>query len=265
MRVPVDPSIVEGNCVLFKVGGKKAKKRERTERKRRTKATAVTLCLSSPLFFPLFYHIHFLPSPPLSSHQDIPRLGRVVTSAVTSVSSKAVTTADGASHPFDFLVLAPGVSYSDSLFKSDGGLSASSSGSTLEARRRQVTEAAELLEKAESVVVVGGGPVGVALAAEIADAADKNKNKKRQITLVTSADHLLHPKPSWVGAPAEAWLRSKGVRVVKGQKVEKVGEEEGGEEGKKKTKKTKGGAAGAATTLKTSPAGETLEADVVYW
>lgn len=212
-------------------------------------------------FLPSFHYLPF-------QKQDIPRLGRIVTSAVTSVVSskdgleRSVTTADGASHPFDFLVLAPGVSYADPLFKSDGEKACS-----LEARRRQVAEAAELLEKAASVVVVGGGPVGVELAAEIADAADKNKTKKREVTLVTSAEHLLHPKPSWVGAPAEAWLASRGVRVVKGQKVEKVAAEEGDDEKKKtKTKESKGGATTATTTtLKTSPGGETLEADVVYW
>lgn len=224
VRVPVDPSIVEGNCVPFK---------------------------------------------------DIPRLGRIVTSAVTSVVSskdgleRSVTTADGASHPFDFLVLAPGVSYADPLFKSDA-----ESACSLEARRRQVAEAAELLANAGSVVIVGGGPVGVELAAEIADAAaDKNSKtkKKREVTLVTSAEHLLHPKPSWVGAPAEAWLASRGVRVVKGQKVEKVAAAEEGDDDEKKkktrtTKKSKGaGGATTTTTLKTSPGGETLEADVVYW
>ena len=80
-----------------------------------------------------------------------------------------------------------------------------------------MTESARLLEKASSVVVVGGGPVGVELAAEIADGKSEVEKK---ITLITSAEHLLHPKPAWVGAPAEAWLKSKGVRVVKGQKVE---------------------------------------------
>lgn len=211
----------------------------------------------------------------LSQQQDIPRLGRIVTSAVTSVVSskdgleRSVTTADGASHPFDFLVLAPGVSYADPLFKSDA-----ESACSLEARRRQVAEAAELLANAGSVVIVGGGPVGVELAAEIADAAaDKNSKtkKKREVTLVTSAEHLLHPKPSWVGAPAEAWLASRGVRVVKGQKVEKVAAAEEGDDDEKKkktrtTKKSKGaGGATTTTTLKTSPGGETLEADVVYW
>ena len=188
----------------------------------------------------------------------IPRLGRVVNSTVTSVSEteRTVETADGAVHSFDFLVLAPGVSYSDPLFKSDGRRAAPAS-SALEARRLQVAEAAELLGEAGSVVVVGGGPVGVELAAEIAD--DKRLSKKK-ITLVTSADHLLHPKPAWVGAPAEAWLKSKGVTVIKGQKVEKVAEVK-----EKSGKKKKGGSEAATTTLKTSPGGETIEADVVYW
>ena len=131
------------------------------------------------------------------------------------------------------------MSYSDPLLKSDGS---SAAGATLEARRRQVREAAALLEGAASVVVVGGGPVGVELAAEIAD--DDKSGGKRKITLITSAEHLLHPKPSWVGAPAEAWLISKGVRVVKGQKVEKVETEGGDEETKGGSKKKKGGSSG---------------------
>ena len=172
-------------------------------------------------------------------------------------------------HAFDFLVLAPGVSYSDPLLKS-GGLPGSGS-STLEARRRQVAEAARLLERARSVVVVGGGPVGVELAAELADDRSPGSGA-REITLVTSAGRLLHPKPAWVGAPAEAWLKSKGVRVVKGQRVEeKAAEAEGGGDGRSGGSKKKKGAGATttatatATTLTTSPAGETLEADVVYW
>ena len=89
---------------------------------------------------------------------------------------------------------------------------------------------------------------------------------------MTSAGRLLHPKPAWVGAPAEAWLKSKGVRVVKGQRVEeKAAEAEGGGDGKSGGRKKKKGAGATttatatATTLTTSPAGETLEADVVYW
>ena len=195
--------------------------------------------------------------------QGIPRLGRIVNSTVTSVSQtseKTITTADGATHRFDFLVLAPGVSYSDPLFKSDS----SSACATLEARRQQVTEAAELLREASSVVVVGGGPVGVELAAEIAD--DRSLAAGRKITLITSADRLLHPKPAWVGNPAEAWLKAKGVEVVKGQRAEEVVVEEGGEE--TGSKKNKGGKASSRTktkkTLKTS-SGTTIEADVVYW
>ena len=219
------------------------------------------LLLSHSLSHPSFLSLFFFLNPSL---QDIPRLGRIVTSTVNSISKteKTLTTADGASHPFDFLVLAPGVSYSDPLFKSDS----TSNSATLEARRRQVREAAELLERARSVVVVGGGPVGVELAAEI---ADEKKSKDKKITLVTSAEHLLHPKPAWIGAPAEAWLNSKGVTVVKGQKVEKVvGGEAGAQEVDEKKSKKAGAAttrATKATTLKTSPGGERIEADVVYW
>lgn len=58
----------------------------------------------------------------------------------------------------DYLVLAPG---------NAGGLGKPVGAPTLEARRAQFRSDAAKLEKASSVLIVGGGPVGIELAGEI--------------------------------------------------------------------------------------------------
>lgn len=61
--------------------------------------------------------------------------------------------------PFDFLVLATGACYADPLIKAHGG--------TAEERRHHFAAWAERIRQANHIVIAGGGPVGVEIAAEI--------------------------------------------------------------------------------------------------
>lgn len=62
-----------------------------------------------------------------------------------------------------------------------------------------------LVSDARTVVVVGGGPVGVELAAEIAF-----KHPGARIVLVHSASRLLNDFTEGIAAHSERWLRQVG-------------------------------------------------------
>lgn len=82
---------------------------------------------------------------------------KLVVANVASVTATSVMLSDGTFIPFDFLVLAPG----------NGGLVGKPTHTTLAARRAFFVAEAARIGAAKSILIVGGGPVGVELAGEI--------------------------------------------------------------------------------------------------
>lgn len=117
-----------------------------------------------------------------------------------------VALAGGTMHEqaFDWCALATGSTYPAPMKALAEG-----TGVTYSERITQLRQSAASVAGARSIVIVGGGPVGVELAAEIAVAfTDK------VITLVSAAPALLHGLPPALGAAAERWLVRRGVRVM---------------------------------------------------
>ena len=75
------------------------------------------------------------------------------------------------------------------------------------------------LPRARHVMVVGGGIVGVELAAELAKAASR---APRRITLVHGGARLMDDLPASVGERAAKWLRKHGVSVLVGERYVSV-------------------------------------------
>ena len=150
---------------------------------------------------------------------------RVVTGTATSVSDGAVfveptiatttSAADAATRPtavpYDYLVLGCGVGYPCAPIKP------TAAEPTIDDRRGTWRRAADTLRAAPSALVVGGGLVGVELAAEIVAAYPS-----KPLTLVTHGDALCGGLPRAVGAYCEAWLRRRGVAIVYGADVAAV-------------------------------------------
>jgi NADH dehydrogenase FAD-containing subunit len=101
---------------------------------------------------------------------------------------------------FDLAVVATGSRYVDPLIKAEVP--------TVVERSAQIAAANRQLANARSVVVAGGGPVGVETAAELSETFPYLK-----VTLVQGASKLLDAAPSKFSAWAEEQLRAMGVDI----------------------------------------------------
>jgi NADH dehydrogenase FAD-containing subunit len=133
---------------------------------------------------------------------------RVVVGKVVKVVGKSVVVAasDGREVrvEFDSLVVATGCSY---------GLPIRDSSTVdLEGRTQELQNWSKTLAAAKSVLIVGGGAVGVELAAEIACRKDRDKSAK--ITLATAATELVADLPEKSRVRAHETLLAMGVDVL---------------------------------------------------
>ena len=138
----------------------------------------------------------------------------VVTGSVVSVdvAERRVRTADGTERGYDYLVVATGSSYTTPI-KHEPELAAESS------REEQLQGSADAVRSAKHIVVVGGGVVGVELAADLASYAESPRSCT--ITLVTSSATLLPTSPEKAGRYAAQSLEQLGVRVIYGERTTK--------------------------------------------
>lgn len=90
----------------------------------------------------------------------------------------------------------------------------------------QLRELQAQVAEAESILVVGGGPVGIEFATEVGyeynvKSASGQKKQKKEITLVSSGDRLMAgPFKPMLGDRLQSQAKEMGVRVVLGQKVD---------------------------------------------
>ncbi|MEJ8472577.1 NAD(P)/FAD-dependent oxidoreductase [Roseibium algae] len=111
--------------------------------------------------------------------------------------------ADGQVLPFDYAVVATGSSYgSFPVAKSDKQL-------TIEGRKKEFTAAHDQLENASSVLIIGGGPVGVELAGEII-----GQYPQKSVTLAQGSGRLLDALAPKASRLAETQLASLGVNIL---------------------------------------------------
>mmetsp|Transcript_21440 Transcript_21440/g.54996 ORF Transcript_21440/g.54996 Transcript_21440/m.54996 type:complete len:406 (+) Transcript_21440:177-1394(+) len=125
-----------------------------------------------------------------------------------------VTLSDGQQLSFDYCVVATGSSYSNPI-KPDMTIPAS-----VATRTAQFKAESQKLSAAERIVIVGGGTVGVELAAEIV-----GRWRNKVVTLVASQRRLLERMPEGASKYAYKWLTARDVEVVLGERIEDWGEE----------------------------------------
>lgn len=155
----------------------------------------------------------------------------------------SVTLQDGRQLPFDYLLLCTGTTYAPLIAPAPAGKGQG----TIAARKASFKAAHDQLKKASSVLIVGGGSVGVELAAEIAGTFGKEK----QVTLVSSSSRVLERLPAEASAAAEKWLKDNGVKLLLGDRVENLQEA------------VSATANGSVVTVQTRR-GQSLQADLIY-
>jgi NADH dehydrogenase FAD-containing subunit len=148
-----------------------------------------------------------------------------------------VETSQGAKQTvdFDYAVIASGSRYSDPLIKA-------AAASETE-RSAELATAHELYLSARTVVIVGGGAVGVEIAGEFVESLPNAK-----VIIVDSGKKLLQAAPSKFGTWAERFMMEHGVEVLLNDRVTSPSV------GKQPTN-------GVVTTA----SGRTIKADAVIW
>ena len=159
---------------------------------------------------------------------------------------KGVKLNDGSNLRADYVVLATGSSYVSPI------KAASDKPCSVEDRKKIIMAAHKKLASAPSVLIVGGGTVGVELAAEIVGVWGKSKN----VTIITPHSRLLERMPPRAGMLAQRWLTKKGVRVILNDRIEDWG---GSKTGGDPALKPSGG-----TWKLQTRGGEELHASLVY-
>jgi len=113
--------------------------------------------------------------------------------------------------PYDILVLSTGSSYPAPI----KGNPTIDNIITTEDRLKQINQASIDIENAKSILIVGGGPVGIELAGELLTkyCPYRNPEKAKHITLVTAGKQLLDGFDPILGNAAYQWLKERKVTI----------------------------------------------------
>ena len=106
---------------------------------------------------------------------------------------------------YDAIIICTGRGYTTPIRSSEEGR-------TFDGRISEIEKKRELVHDANSILVIGGGLVGVELAADIASRSKKFLEKKQEIVLI-SRSQLLNTLPKKAGIYATKWFEKKNVSV----------------------------------------------------
>jgi len=137
-------------------------------------------------------------------HRHYLHRAHIVMGCVTDVTGSYVKTKDK-KYPYDYLVICSGSSYSLPIKEKD---------IVKATRATHLRDAWKQLCKAKKVLLVGGGLVGVELAAEIIE-----HYPDKEVIIVHSGDKLITRNHHKAIQYADKWLRKKGVSIIFNHRV----------------------------------------------
>lgn len=146
-----------------------------------------------------------------SLHKDYLRKTEILIGCVKEVSSDYVNVNDKKIN-FDYLIISSGSRYSVPIKEQDVAI-------TL--RTKHLKESSKKLKESREILIIGGGLVGIELAAEIA-----THYKDKKITIIHSHNRLIPRNNEKTAKYAEKFLRKKKVDLIFGERVENFGKKE---------------------------------------
>ena len=137
--------------------------------------------------------------------------GNFIHGTVVDINMKEVILDNGRPVPYDYAVISSGSYYRTlPILKPSAAM-------TLEDRERQFEDEFTKLTEAQSILIIGGGTVGVELSGEIAD-----KFPTKNIRLVHGTSRLLDMLKLKAGRIAEKELRKLGVEIIFNEMLEQA-------------------------------------------
>ena len=133
---------------------------------------------------------------------------KIIVGSVERISDKKVFLSDGKKRDYDYLIIASGSSYAFPI-KEENVFFAK--------RFKHLLEAYEKIKKSQKIAIVGGGIVGVELAAELA-----TYYKNKEIFLVHSHSRLMERNNPKTGDYARNFLEKRGVKIIFNEKIIKT-------------------------------------------
>ena len=139
-------------------------------------------------------------------HSHYLKKADVVIDKVTEVAKGYVKLRDKEKKiPFDYLIIASGSGYTDPI-KEEATITAT--------RASHLRNSHNKLEKANKVLIIGGGLVGVELAAEIIETYPN-----KEVTICHSREKLINRNSPKAIKKVEKFFEKRGVKVIRGEKV----------------------------------------------
>jgi NADH dehydrogenase FAD-containing subunit len=130
----------------------------------------------------------------------IPHIQHIMKKA-TGIKGKRLTLDDGTDIEYDYLVIASGSSFKNWDYLKSNELH-------MAARQAEVERNGEELEKANSILIIGGGAVGVELAGEIA-----YKWKDKKVIIANASSRILNELDEKMTERSEKLLKEMGVQI----------------------------------------------------
>jgi len=140
-------------------------------------------------------------------HNYYLKRAKVIVECVQMVSNNYVILEDNKKVNFDYLAICSGSSYNIP-FKEKDIIKVT--------RAKHLRDCYDDLRKAKKVLIVGGGLVGVELAAEI-----QTHYGDKEITIIHSKDRLMERTHGKSIKHAENFLKKRGVKIIYGERAEK--------------------------------------------
>jgi len=117
--------------------------------------------------------------------------------------TQVVSLNDGNQIPYDYLIVATGSTY-------PGPIKATTSQSTLAQRQLSINQSARDIDAANTIIIIGGGAVGVELAAEL---VDKYRDRQKRVIIIDVAPTILPGFRQHSVDYALRWLEDNGVEL----------------------------------------------------